>query len=88
MTLHLGNGHTVDSKNVVAVMDIEKASTSKITREYLASAGKAGRVITCSYELPKSFVVSLDSDLTERVYILGIAAETVRKRIRNINNIR
>lgn len=83
MILHLGGGHTVYTKNIVAVMDIEKASTSRITREYLAAAGKAGRVVTCSYELPKSFVVSLDSDLTERVYICAVAAETLRKRLKN-----
>ena len=80
MTLHLGNGYTVYLKNVVAIMDIEKASTSKITREYLSGAGRAERVITCSYELPKSFVVSLDEDFTERVYICGVSAETLKKR--------
>ena len=81
MFLHLGNGYTVATENVVAVMDIEKASTQRYTREYLANAGKAGRVVTCSYELPKSFVVSLDKELTERVYICGISAETLRKRL-------
>lgn len=80
MTLHLGGGFSVSKKNVVAIMDIEKASTSKITREYLASAGKAGRVVSCTLDLPKSFVVSLDEDLTERVYVCGVAAETLRKR--------
>lgn len=81
MILHLGNGFTVYKKNVIAVMDIEKASTSKITREYLAGAGKAGRVVTCSYEMPKSFVVSLDENLTERVYICAVSAQTLRKRL-------
>lgn len=82
MILHIGNGFTVYSKNVVAVMDIEKASTSKITREYLAKAGRAGRVISCTDDLPKSFVVSLDEELTERVYICGVSAETIKKRLK------
>lgn len=81
IVLHLGSGFCVDLKNVVAIFDIEKASTSKITKEYLSEAGKAKRVVTCSYELPKSFVVSLDEDLTERVYICGVAAQTLIKRI-------
>ena len=88
MFLHLGSGFTVDTKNVVAILDIEKASTSRITREYLAEAGKSGRVVTCSYELPKSFVVSLDEELTERVYICGVAAETLRKRMNDLVDIR
>ena len=81
MLLHLGSGVSVDLRSVVSIMDIEKASTSKITREFLAGAGKAGRVVTCSYDMPKSFVVCLDSDLTERVYICALAAETLKKRL-------
>lgn len=86
MTLHLGNGYTADTKSIIAVMDIEKASTSRITREYLAEAGKAGRVVFCTLDLPKSFVVSLDENLTERVYICGVAAETLKKRINDITH--
>ena len=82
VVLHLGNGFFVYSKDVVAIMDIEKASTQRYTREYLAAAGKAGRVVTCSYDLPKSFVVSLDKDLTERVYICAVAAQTLIKRLK------
>ncbi len=82
MILHLGSGMTVFKKNIVAIMDIEKASTQRYTREYLAKAGKAGRVVSCTLDLPKSFVVSLDEDLTERVYICGVSAETLRKRVK------
>ena len=81
MYLHLGSGFTVSAKDIVSVMDIEKASTSQITREYLASAGKAKRVISCTDDLPKSFVVSLDKDLTERVYLSGISADILRDRL-------
>lgn len=84
MTLHLGSGFTADIKNIISVMDIEKASTSRITREYLAEAGKAGRVVFCTLDLPKSFVVSLDENLTERVYICGVSAETLKKRINDV----
>ena len=85
MFLHLGSGFTVDTCNVIAIMDIEKASTSRITREYLAEAGKAGRVVSCTFDLPKSFIVSLDSELTERVYVCGVAAETLRKRAKELS---
>lgn len=84
MFLHLGNDHMVYAKNIIAIFDIENASTSKDTREFLASAGKAKRVITCSYELPKSFVVTLDNDFTELIYISSISPETLKKRLNNI----
>ena len=49
MFLHLGNDHMVEIKNIVAIFDIENASTSRITKEFLALAGKSKRVISCSY---------------------------------------
>lgn len=84
MTLHLGGGFVADTRSIIAIMDIEKASTSRITREYLAEAGKAGRVVSCTFDLPKSFVVSLDENLTERVYICGVAADTLKKRLNDV----
>lgn len=86
MFLHLGNDHMVDIKNIVAILDIENSSTSKITREFLAVAGKAKRVITCSYDMPKSFIVTLDKDFTELIYISAISSETLKKRYKLITN--
>lgn len=81
MTLHLGGGYSVNTAHVIGVFDIEKASTSRDTREYLARAGRHKHVVSCTDDLPKSFVVSLDRDLTETVYICGTAAETLRQRL-------
>ncbi len=80
MYLHLGNGQTVKMSEVVGIFDIEKASTSRDTREYLARAGKNRCVTPVTDDLPKSFVVCLDSDLTERVYLCGVSAQTLRER--------
>lgn len=80
MFLHLGNNVSVFKRNVIAILDIENSSTSKITRDYLANAGKSGWVVTCSYDMPKSFVITLDEDLSERVYLSSISAETLKKR--------
>lgn len=87
MNLYLSPGATVPVNEIVAIMDIEKSSTSKDTREYLALAGRHKRVISLSKDLPKSFVVSIDSDLTETVYICGVSAETLRKRLKNLSHI-
>ncbi len=84
MFLHLGNDHMVYAKNIIAIFDIENASTSRDSREFLAKAGKAKRVITCSYELPKSFVVTLDKDFTELIYISAISPATLKKRLKNL----
>ncbi len=84
MFLHLGNDSCVYAKNIIAVMDIENASTSKITKEYLSAVGRNKQVIYCSYDMPKSFVVTLDDELTERVYISSISSATLIKRLKLI----
>ncbi|MBR1764771.1 MAG: DUF370 domain-containing protein [Ruminococcus sp.] len=82
MYLHLGNDFIVNEKDIIGIFDLEKSSVSKYTRDYLSEATKQKRVINCTMELPKSFVVTLDEDLTERVYISQLACSTLKKRSR------
>ena len=56
--LYLGQSVVVPKKSVVGVFDLDNTSTSRITREFLARAEKAGRVEDVSGELPKSFVLT------------------------------
>ena len=80
MYIHLGNDYITNVKNIVGIFDIENTSTSQITKAYLANAGKEGRVVYCTYDLPRSFVVCLDEDLTETVYISRLSCATLKKR--------
>ncbi|MBR6873750.1 MAG: DUF370 domain-containing protein [Ruminococcus sp.] len=80
MYLHLGNGHIVNEKDIIGIFDLEKTSVSKLTKDYLSHATRQNRVINCTLEMPKSFVVALDSELTERVYISQLACSTLNKR--------
>ncbi|MBR6101296.1 MAG: DUF370 domain-containing protein [Ruminococcus sp.] len=83
MFLHLGNDHIVNVRDIVGIYDLEKSSVSKYTKEYLSNATKQGRVINCTLEMPKSFIVTLDRELTERVYISQLACSTLSKRLAN-----
>jgi hypothetical protein len=85
MFLHLGNDYTVNTKEIIGIFDIENTSVSKITKDFLGNAEKNRRVVYCTYELPKSFVVCLDRELTETVYISQMLSATLLKRYkRNI----
>ena len=55
--LYLGQNVVVPKKSVIAVFDLDNSSTSRLTREFLAAAEKAGEVSDVSGELPKSFVL-------------------------------
>ena len=82
MFLHLGNDRIVNEKNIIGVFDLEKTSVSKLTRDYLSNATKQKRVVNCTDEMPKSFVVTLDKELTEKVYISQLNCATLFKRSR------
>ena len=83
MYLHLGNDFIVNEKDIIGIFDLEKSSVSKYTRDYLSNATRQKRVINCTEEMPKSFIVTLDKELTERVYISQLACMTLKKRAIN-----
>lgn len=80
MFLHLGNDVVVNTRNIIGIFDIEKSSISKYTKEYLNNAEKMKRIVNVSFELPKSFIVCLDENLNEIVYISQISPSTLKKR--------
>lgn len=80
MYLHLGNDHIINVKNIIGIFDLDNTSVSKDTKDFLSYAEKNKRVVYCTYELPKSFVVCLDSDFTETVYISQMSCATLLKR--------
>ncbi|MBQ3692633.1 MAG: DUF370 domain-containing protein [Clostridia bacterium] len=79
MYLHLGSDVVILKKNIVGIFDLDTATISKHTKNYLALAEKEGRVVTVSYELPKSFVVSMENGRTA-VYISQLSSQTLLKR--------
>ena len=79
MYLHLGEETVVRMKDIIGIFDIENTSIGKHTRDFLTASEKGGRVVTVSYEMPKSFVVCKDEE-EEKVYISQISTATLKKR--------
>ena len=87
MYLHLGEETVVRMKDIIGIFDIENTSISKHTKDFLAGSEKGGRVVTVSYEMPKSFVVCEDDGGDggeEKVYISQISTATLKKRAEKI----
>ncbi len=79
MFIHLGNDIIVNSKNIVGIFDIENTTTGKNTSKLLEKATKEKRVINVSFEMPKSFIISIEKG-REIIYISHISVATLRKR--------
>ncbi len=80
MYLHLGNDYLINTKDLIGIFDIENTSISKYTKKFLNESSKKKRVVNCTYEMPKSFVVCHDEDFTEKVYISQMSCSTLLKR--------
>ena len=81
MYLHIGNDIMVYSGDIVAVLDFENTTTSKITREFLAVSQEEEFIVNVSEEdLPKSFIVTeYKGKIT--IYISPISPATLNKRL-------
>lgn len=84
MYLHLGQDTVIKKEEILGIFDIDTSTVSKITRDYLSRKEKDGNCVTVSYELPGSFVVCLDKDNNETVYISQLSASTLAKRTEEI----
>ena len=57
MYLHLGQNVVVPEATVIGIFDLDKSTSSFITRKFLSDAEKTGSLVNVSDELPNSFVV-------------------------------
>ena len=79
MYIHIGNGISLSTNNIVGIFDIDYCSVDKRTRNYLSRAQKEGRIVDVSMELPKSFIVTSKKD-GMKVYITNVSTATLVKR--------
>jgi len=79
MYLHLGADIVVSSYDIIAILDLEKTTVSKITRDFLSDIQKKSMVVNVSNEMPKSYVVTKDGE-KEKVFISPISSATLLKR--------
>ena len=80
MYLHIGNNYSVDIRDIIGIFDIENTTVEKCTKLLLDRAEKEHKCIYTTYEMPKSFIVTMN-DGRERVYISQLSAATLRKRL-------
>lgn len=79
MYIHLGQDTLVKKKDIIGIFDLDTATVSKRTRDYLSNAEKKGMVINVSTELPKSFIVCQHKN-EKKIYISQISTATLLKR--------
>lgn len=80
MYLHLGQSLVIPFSNILGIFDLDNASYSHHTRNFLRKAEEEGRVVNVSDELPKSFVLCKKQKNEVWVYISQLSSATLLKR--------
>lgn len=77
--MHLGKSETVKDKSVIGIFDIERATESGDTRNFLREMEKSFKSVNLATDLPGAFVVT-DEEYTDRVYITSLSVGALKKR--------
>jgi regulator of extracellular matrix RemA (YlzA/DUF370 family) len=57
MYLHVGNGKSVKKKDVIGIFDLDSATVSKVTKDFVNRKEKEGKLEYDYADLPRSFVL-------------------------------
>ena len=60
MYLHIGNGKSINQKNIIGIFDLDTATVSSQTKRFVAKMEKEGLVEYEDSDLPRSFLLIED----------------------------
>ena len=81
MYLHLGQGVMIPHDEIIGVFDLDNASDSKWTRDFLRNAEEQSVVISVCDDIPRSFVVADHPYHPQIVYLSQLSSQTLLKRV-------
>ena len=74
MYVHIGESKVLRKKDISFIFDLDSATVSVHTRNFLKKAEKEGRVTMLGFDLPRSFVVTRDN----KVYLSPFNSVTIK----------
>ena len=80
MYLHIGNGKSVKQKDIIGIFDLDTATVSRITKDFINKRQKEGAVTYLDSDLPRAFIL-LDEKGKTRVRLSRISTSGLRVRL-------
>lgn len=65
MYLHIGNGNSVKRENIIGIFDLDTATVSKITKDFINKSQKKGEVTYLDSDLPRAFLLLSEEGKTK-----------------------
>ena len=81
MYLHIGNGESIKTKEIIGIFDLDTSTISKITKKYISSKEKEGRVEYTDSDLPRAFILCKENK-NEKIKLSRISSQGLVQRIR------
>ena len=79
MYLDIGQATVVKSGDIIGIFDLDNASWSHRTREFLDKAERRGQVTSACADLPRSFVLC-QAGAQSRLYLSQFSSATLKGR--------
>ncbi len=78
--IHLGKNGTVHVNDIIGFFDLDRATESETSKDFLKRMEKEYKITNLLYDLPKSFVITNENG-NENVYMISNSVETEIKRM-------
>ena len=79
MFLHIGNGKSIKKDKIIGVFDLDTATVSSVTKNFINKKQREGRLEYDDTDLPRSFVLYNERD-GERVILSRISTAGLKIR--------
>lgn len=79
MYLHIGNGKSLKKKDVIGIFDLDTATVSRVSKDYINKKERDGELVYEDFDLPRSFVLCEEKG-KYRVYLSRISSQGLRLR--------
>ena len=80
MYLHIGNGKSVRRKDIIGIFDLDTATVSKITKNFINKSQKEGKVSYFDSDLPRAFLL-LDEKGESSIRLSRISTTGLKQRL-------
>ena len=78
--LEIGNLRMIPTAGIIGIFDMDSATVSSVTKEFLREKEKQGGITTVGNFLPKSFILFDDGEL-EQIYFSPFSATVLKQRM-------
>ncbi len=79
MYISIGGDMAVRERSIIGIFDLDGASLSQKTMDYLRSVEENGGLVSVTENVPKSFLVTEEYGM-ERVFFTQLSAATLERR--------